>query len=113
MTENLDTLWGIDRDRRSPAYGELVCPVILMWDAPAAEKLGQVGLTGAMGHGSVVRVTARAAVAGLVYYYCEAEVVTETEVYPQAGWVRATLLKDRGASEYEGGQGHELPASSN
>lgn len=45
------TLWGVERDETSPAYGEVVCPTINLWNATRRTKV-----MGSLSHDTAVEI---------------------------------------------------------
>lgn len=90
----IDKIHGIDRYEHSPANGELVVPVALLWNEPGAIAKAK-NLTGAVAHGCEVGVTKRKVHKTRNFFYVTANV----EGKVQKGWISAMLLEDRGAKE--------------
>lgn len=95
-----DTAWGIERDRDSDAFGELVCPVIMLWSEPGGTDVEDgADLTGAVSHNENVYITHELEIEGSRWCRVECFIWHEGEVYPQKGWLRASLLKEAGVNE--------------
>ena len=96
----VDTIHGIERDPRSDAHGEEVCPVVLVWRAAGGSSLPS-NLAGAFRHGDKVRVIDQQIIYGLRWCKVAGTVqVSPTLSEERKGWLRASLLLDAGACEY-------------
>ena len=95
-----DTAWGIERDRDSDAFGELVVPVIMLWSEPGG-TVAETGakLTGAVAHNTNVYITHELKIEGFRWCRVECMIWQDGESYPQVGWLRASLLKEAGADD--------------
>ena len=96
----IDTINGIERHPQSDAYGELVCPVVLVWRAPGGSTLPH-NLAGAFKHGDKVRVIDQQIIHGLRWHKVAGTVQVSPELSEERkGWLRASLLLEAGACEY-------------
>ena len=92
-----DTLWGIDRYPGSGAYGELVVPQVRLWRRIGGITKGGNDVLAVVAHNTAVMVLREKIHDGAVW--CWVEVPGEAAGH---GWVRASLLLQRGAKEFEG-----------
>lgn len=99
---SFDNVWGIEREKTSEFFGEIVVPTIALWDKPGGVYAGEDGfeLTGALTHGAECFVVGEATVNDFNWSKVEADVWHEGQIYPQVGWLRDSLLKEKGAVEY-------------
>ena len=86
-----DRIWGIERDRDSDAYGQLVVPVAYLWKSTAGVMEAD-NLSGALEHASRVYITKRKSVDGALWCRVEGKATKDGVVYPQVGWMRASVL---------------------
>lgn len=108
----IDKLWGIEREKDSELFGQIVVPVVILWDRPGGvyarvleDEFGENNgpqTTGALAHGSEVFVTGEAVFKDFNWSKVEADVWHEGQNFHQIGWVRDSLLKDKGEIEYVG-----------
>lgn len=89
-----DKVWGIDRYEGSPTFGLQVVPVILLWVQPGASP-EKKNLTGALAHGAQVEIISEERLDDLDWFHVRSTVDGKT----QEGFVRGTLLRDRGILE--------------
>lgn len=101
---SFDKVWGIEREKTSEFFGRIVVPTIALWDRPGGVYAGENGfeLTGALAHGSEVFITGEAVFKGFKWSKVEADIWHEGQNYHQMGWIRNSLLKYKGAAEYDG-----------
>lgn len=107
----IDTIWGIEREKDSEFFGELVVPTAILWDRPGGvwaevheDENGEINgpqINGALAHDSEVFVIGEAVFKGFNWSKVEADVWHEGQSYHQIGWVRSSLLKDKGEDENE------------
>ena len=99
----IDTLWGIERTKESEFFGEIVVPTVVLWDRPGGIYAGEENgpqVTGALAHGTEVFVMGQAVFNDFNWSKVEADIWHEGQNYHQVGWVRDSLLKDKGENEY-------------
>lgn len=94
-----DTLCGVERWPASDAFGELVCPVIVLWKQPGQTTPNAAMVAGGLKHGEVVQVTQKRERAGRTWYYVESPATDERPA--QAGWVTESFLERLGANQYK------------
>ncbi len=94
----IDTVWGIERNPLAPYFGKVVVPHIYLWNKRTTdfEELEAENLTGALLHGHSVDVIRSVEEGGIRWCYIKANVTKDNVTYPQRGWIRDTLLKNRG-----------------
>ena len=90
-----DTTWGIDRYIYSPTCGQVVTPVVYLWQRPGAAATKE-NLTGAVKHGSPVTVTNIKQYEGAVWFFVKQDVKANGKTYPQRGWCKAQFLLNLG-----------------
>jgi len=95
--EQLDTIWGIDRYPGSPAFGELVVEAVNLWEKAGGITAGGNHIIATLPHGYKVVVAHESEHEGQAW--CQIEIPGKDVI---TGWLRATLLKERGAKEFEG-----------
>ncbi len=98
-----DELWGLERWPGSDAFGEVVCPVIVLWDGPSMSQAMAVAE-----HNTRVEVIAMVEPAKSIrWYYVQPErgewvgrltrLMMKIRRKPIGGWVNAKFLLGRGA----------------
>jgi len=100
LTRRFDQVWGVDRYRNSPYYGQVVTETVHLWNEAGAKMLAE-NMTGALAHGAFVRVLAKREVDGHIWYKCHARVEHEGKVYIQRGWLVDRMLRKRGKGAFE------------
>ncbi len=86
-----DRIWGIERDRDSDAYGQLVVPVAYLWKSTDGVVEAD-NISGALPHGAIVMITKCKGVDGALWCRVAGKSEKDGQVYPQEGWMRASLL---------------------
>jgi hypothetical protein len=94
----VDRLTGIERCPGSDAFGDLVCPVIILWKSPGGPNRGD-DVLGALKVGADVRVVERRKKAGSLWFRVES--IDGDPI--QAGWLKAPFLERLGAEEAKRG----------
>jgi hypothetical protein len=93
----VDVTHGIERDPDSDAYGELVVPVIFLWNEPGGTDVPEASnLAGALAHDSAVVIKERREINGRLWCLVSGQVYYENDIYPQEGWCLASFLRDTG-----------------
>ena len=95
MKMTKDRTCGLDRYESSPSFGEVVVPIILMWEKPGQGVTSVNGLTGALPHDFEVTITKQKKHNGAAYSYIEGT----QDGNRQVGWVRNTMLLEAGKNE--------------
>jgi hypothetical protein len=87
-----DTLCGIERYPASDDFGEVVCPVIILWKTPGAKSESK-NVAGALKHVDPVAVTQKKRRMGRDWYF------VRNEEQDQEGWVLAAFLEKLGEQD--------------
>ena len=95
--QQADTIWGIDRYSGSGAYGELVVPKVNLWRRIGGVTKGGNDVLAVVAHNTPVVVLREKIHEGAVW--CWVEVPGKAFGH---GWLRASLLLQRGEKEFEG-----------
>jgi hypothetical protein len=81
--------WGKETHKGSEAFGEVVNPIIFMWEMPGPDH-GEI--TGAIEHGAIVTISDEREVDGRQWVFGSSSVWRGGQNYPQVGWILKDLL---------------------
>lgn len=95
-----DQVWGIETNEKSLAFGEIVCPVIILWKSIQGSTVAE-NVSGALAHGDDVEVIRTKQHDGFNFAFIKGRSYDSLGVPGplQKGWVRTSLLRRYGQAE--------------